>query len=155
MAASIEALEDWVAPLLERLQPRQRRQLAVAIARELRRDQVRNITAQRGPDGAKFAPRKRQPDARGRIRAEAKRKSAMFTKLRTARHLKAEGTSEAAIVGFMGRTARIARIHHDGLADEVTAGGPVYRYPTRELLGISDNNVERVRDLLLAHLSTL
>ena len=32
-------------------------------------------------------------------------------------------------------------------------GGPTYRYPVRELLGVTDAQMERVRELVLSHLS--
>jgi hypothetical protein len=47
---------------------------------------------------------------------------------------------------------RIARVHHFGLQDQVSQGGPMYRYPARELLGVTDGQVERVREMLLRHL---
>lgn len=152
MATNLDALENWVAPLIEKLQPGERRRLAVAVARDLRREQAANMAAQRGPDGTAWEPRKPLRDARGKIRKLTKRQSSMFVKLRTAKHLKAQATPNMAAVGFLGRTSRIARVHQDGAADEVKPGGPTYRYPVRELLGISEQSAERVRELLMKHL---
>ena len=77
----------------------------------------------------------------------------MFVRLRTAKHLKAQATPSEATVAFAGRAERIARVHQFGLEDRVKPGGPTYRYPVRALLGITDAQVERVRDLVLSHLS--
>lgn len=154
--SDLKALEDWVAPLIERLSDRERRQLAATIARDLRRQQVANIRAQRDPDGSAWEPRK-QParNQRGQIRSQAQARKAgmdMFAKLRTPAKLKAKGTPTEAVVGFVGMAQRIARVHHFGLQDQVSQGGPMYRYPARELLGVTDGQVERVREMLLRHL---
>ena len=67
--------------------------------------------------------------------------------------LKATGTPGVAEVFFGGGSDRLARIHHFGLRDKVKPGGPEYDYPARPLLGITDAQMERVRDMLLQHLS--
>lgn len=69
----------------------------------------------------------------------------MFAILRSPAKLKAKGTPTEAAVGM---AQRIARVHHFGREDKVNRGGPVYRYPVRELLGVTDKQVERVRGLL-------
>lgn len=155
--SDLQALEDWVAPLIERLSDRERRQLAATLARDLRRQQVANIKAQRNPDGSPWEPRK-QPlrNQRGQIRSQAqarKQSLDMFAKLRSPAKLKAKGTPNEAVVGFVGMAQRIARVHHFGLEDRVNRGGPVYRYPARELLGVTDGQVERVREMLLRYLN--
>ena len=48
---------------------------------------------------------------------------------------------------------RVAQAVQFGLRDKVKPGGPEYDYPARQLLGITDAQIERVRDLLLKHLS--
>ncbi len=148
-----QRLEDWAAPLLERMSAAERRGLARTIARELRRDNVANMRAQRGPDGAAWEPRKNKlRDERGRVRRKAK-SQALFVKLRAAKHLRAMATATEAAAGFMGRTERIARVHHLGLRDRVKPGGPQYDYPARPLLGFTDGQMERIRELLLQHLA--
>ena len=75
---------------------------------------------------------------------------------RIARNVEAadmRATASEAVVGFVGRAERIARVHHFGLRDKVKPGGPDYTYPARQLLGITDAQIERVRELLLKHLS--
>lgn len=77
----------------------------------------------------------------------------MFVKLRTARWLKANATADGAEVGFVGRVARLARVHQEGLQDRAAPGGKMIRYPERPLLGFSERDRAVVRDLLLEHLA--
>src|SRR5450830_1234573 len=77
----------------------------------------------------------------------------MFQKMGAAKNLKAMATPTEAMVGFVGRAERIARVHHFGLSDRVMPGGPTYRYPARELLGISSEQLDRTRALLAKHLA--
>lgn len=134
-----------------RLEPPQRARLARDVAQALRRSQQQRILTQRNPDGTAYAPRKaRQLRGKaGRIKARAK----MFTKLRTARYLKARGTADEAAVSFAGRISRIARVHQYGLRDRAERGAPDVQYPQRELLGLTDIERERLRDQVLAHLT--
>jgi len=146
----LNALEDWAAPLLQRLEPAARTKLAKTLAQQLRRSQQQRITAQRNPDGTAFAPRKpRLRDKTGRVRGKA----TMFRKLRTAAHLKARGDAADATVGFTGRVARIANVHQQGLRDRAQRDAPSVRYARRTLLGFTDQELETIRNTLLNHLS--
>ncbi|MGY2313549.1 phage virion morphogenesis protein [Pseudomonas sp. SDO5522_S412] len=151
MASNLEALEDWAGVLLARLEPGERSKLARTIGRELRRSQQKRVVAQQNPDGSKFAPRK-QRNLRGK-QGRIRRKLAMFRKLRTASYLKVRGDSNAVTVGFTGRVARIARVHQFGLKDRAERGAPEIRYDQREILGLTDAELNIIRDQLLAHLS--
>lgn len=153
MTDELTQLEQWAAPLLAKLEPSQRRQVLMAVARDLRRSQQRRIAAQSAPDGSPFPPRRvsRFRAARPSIR---ERTGPMFRKLRTARWLKTQATSHAAEVGFMGRVARLARVHQEGLEDRASAGGRLVRYPQRRLLGFSAEDITRTRDLLITHLTS-
>jgi phage virion morphogenesis protein len=146
-------LEVWVSPLLAKLAPAQRRQLARTIALDLRRAQQQRIAAQKAPDGTPYPPRKHRAeslrDKRGALR---RKKNAMFDKLRTARWLKANITNEGAEVGFLGRVARLARVHQEGSMDRVSPDGPMAKYPARPLLGITAADRAMVRDHVLAFL---
>ncbi|MBS0501111.1 MAG: phage virion morphogenesis protein [Proteobacteria bacterium] len=150
--AELDRLEHWLAPLLAQLQPQQVNRLAREVARELRALNSAAIRAQQGPDGQAWEPRKKQlRDARGKIKAQ--RQQAMFIKLRNASHLKAQAQGASAVVQFVGRTERIARVHHFGLRDRVKPGGPDYDYPARPLLGFAEGFEERLKERILAHLS--
>lgn len=150
MSDDLNALEDWAAPLLERLQPGERKKLARDIARELRKRQVARIKRQENPDGSPFEPRKPQ----ARAQSGSIRRNVMFTKIRQAKHLKGRGLGDAATVGFTGRVARIARVHQYGLRDKVDRNGPYYHYPERDLLGYSDDDRAVIRDMILDRLGS-
>ncbi len=145
-------LEDWAGALLAQLEPNARRRLARALAIDLRRSQQQRIAAQQKPDGSAYAPRKPRKGLRqkkGRIK-----RAAMFVKLRQSKHLKASGDASQAVVQFLGRAARIARVHQEGATDQAIPSGPRVRYPRRELLGFTASDRERIRELLLDHLAT-
>ncbi|MFK0032973.1 phage virion morphogenesis protein [Pseudomonas monteilii] len=149
--ADLDALEHWVSPLLQRIEPAARAKLSRTIAKDLRRSQQQRVTTQRNPDGSPYAPRKprQQRGKKGRVRRRVK----MFQTMRTATYLKAQGNSAGASVGFVGRVARIANVHQKGLKDRVTRGGAVVQYNQRELLGFTEAEIEQIRDTLLAHLT--
>ena len=150
MTDNLRALEDWAGALLAKLSAGERRQLTQSIARDLRRSQQQRITGQKNPDGSAYIPRKTQParEKKGRIKK-------MFSKLKQGKHLRIQATPEAAYVGFVGRAARIARVHQEGLSDRVSRGGPMTTYAQRQLLGLTDPERELIHDRLLEHLSKL
>ena len=150
MANNLEALETWAAVLLARLEPRERSKLTRSIGQELRRSQQKRVMAQANPDGSKFAPRKHR-NLRGK-QGRVKRKLAMFKKLRTASYLKVRGDNNGVSVGFTGRIARIARVHQYGLKDRAERGAPDVQYDQRELLGLTEADLDLIRDELLRHL---
>jgi phage virion morphogenesis protein len=76
----------------------------------------------------------------------------MFVKLRTAKHLKAHPDGDAATVEITERSARIASVHQHGLLDQPQLGGPKIRYPTRQLLGFSADDLEWLQSSLREHL---
>jgi phage virion morphogenesis protein len=147
MSDNLNALEDWAGALLAKLQPTERRKLNQTIARELRRSQQQRIAAQQNPDGSAYAPRKPRKNLRrqGRIK--------MFAKLRQAKHLKLQSDADSIAVGFLGNSARIARVHQLGLADRPERKGPEIRYARRELLGFTEAELDMIRDRLLHHLA--
>ncbi|AXE32235.1 phage virion morphogenesis protein [Chromobacterium phragmitis] len=146
---SAQRYEDALAGLLANLDGKARRQLAREIARQLRQSQQKRIAAQLNPDGSAFAPRKPQiQDKKGAIRR------AMFSKLRTAQWLKTEASAGGAAVGFIGEVERIARVHQLGLRDRVCQHvSREVQYPARELLGLSPQDYEMIRDKVVDFLS--
>ncbi len=143
----LEPFETKLAGLIGNLSPKSRKVLAVTIAKRLRASQQQNIKRQQAPDGTPYAPRKTQLRSKqGRI------KRAMFTKLRTARYLKANGSSNAAVVEFVGRVKRMAEVHHYGLRDRPTVRSPEVRYEERPLLGIRQDNISLVESEILARI---
>lgn len=150
MSDDLRQLETWASGLLAALAPAARRQLALQIGAELRRSQQQRIAAQQNPDGSGFEPRKapRTRDRQGGIK-----RTAMFRKIGRAKHLRVKADASGVAVGFFGRVARIARVHQEGLNDAVNPGGPRVTYPRRSLLGFTQADRERIRGLLLDHLS--
>lgn len=145
MSDDLTLLEEWVAPLLEKMAPAERRKLAATIGRDLRRSQQQRIARQQNPDGSVFSPRKLQEKA-GRIK-----RLAMFQKIRQNRHLKLRTDANSLSVGFFGRVARVARVHQYGLRDRVRPGGKEVRYEQRELLGFSGADIDTLRGALIDH----
>lgn len=146
---NLPALEAFAADLLAQLEPGARQELARRIARDLRASQQKRIAAQQNPDGSSYTPRKPQlRHQKGKIRGQ------MFAKLRTARHLKAKGTADAALVAFTSDVSRIARVHQFGLRDKVNRKtGLEADYPERQLLGISAEDEALIRDLATDYLA--
>lgn len=149
MADDLQRLESWLAPLLHKLEPVQCRQLAREVARNVRKTNQQSMAAQQSPDGEAWEQRKpRARDAKGKLR-----QGPMFRKLRNAKHLKALAFRDAAVVQFVGRAERLARVHHFGLRDFVKPGGAEYDYPARPLIGITQEQIEQISDLILTHLT--
>lgn len=145
---TVQRYEDQLAGLLAQIDGKARRQLAREIAKQLRQSQQRRIAAQLNPDGSAFAPRK--PQVRGQ---KGKIRRTMFSKLRTTKWLKTEANASAAVVAFVSEVERIARVHQYGLRDRAQREGPEVQYPARQLLGLSNIDVEAISDMLLKHLA--
>ena len=143
----LEALENWTAGLLSQLGPASRSKLARTIGQALRRNQQQRIISQRNPDGRTYVPRK-QRKLRGK-QGRVKQKMQMFQKLRTANHLKFQTVSNTVKVGFNGRIARIARVHQLGLRDRAERTAPAIKYDKREILGLTEADLDLIRDVIL------
>ncbi|ATX04256.1 phage virion morphogenesis protein [Citrobacter freundii] len=140
----LQQVDAWLTALLASLAPAERKRMLRELAQQLRRTQQQNIRLQRNPDGSGYEPRRVTARTKqGRIKRQ------MFSKLRTARYLKATASADSASVQFEGRVQRIARVHHYGLRDRVSRKGPEIRYTKRQLLGFSDNSRLLIRDVLL------
>lgn len=149
MTNDVDALAGWVEPLLNKMQPAERRKLMKVISRDLRKANQERMKQQEGPDGNNWEPRKKR-NLRGK--KGAIRKKAMFTKLRTAKFLKIRTDPDSAGLAFSGLSGRIAAIHHYGLRAKVDKNGPVYDYPARPLLGFGRDDLELIADRVLEHI---
>ncbi|OOW80463.1 phage tail protein [Xanthomonas campestris pv. vitiswoodrowii] len=144
----LNALENWAAPLLARLQPGERRTLARKIGTELRRSQSQRIGRQQAPDGTPYVPRRPQLRQKsGRVK-----RAKMFAKLRQAKYFKVSASPNAVSVGFVGRVSRIARVHQEGLTEKIRPHGPQVRYHQRKIIGFDRRARELISDILLKHL---
>ncbi len=144
----LSRLTSWADGLLASMEPTARRQLAADMARKLRDSQASRIRTNIQPDGSPMTQRKPQPKlkkGRGRLRKK------MFFKISSKTWLKANATPSQAVVEFVGTARRLATIHHYGLKDRIK--GREISYPTRELLGITEQERDQLETTLLAHLS--
>ncbi|WP_447837523.1 phage virion morphogenesis protein [Aeromonas salmonicida] len=142
----LSRLTSWADDLLASMEPAARRQLAGEMARTVRASQAKRIRANLQPDGSPMAPRKPQPKlkkGRGRLRRK------MFFKISNTTWLKARASEQQAVVEFVGTANRLATIHQYGLKDHIK--GREIRYPARELLGITTQEVEQLEERLLTH----
>ena len=146
--AELQALNDYLAPLLTKLSDAERRKLEMSIARKVRASQKTRITRQQNPDGSAFVPRKKRlKDKKNKI------KNKMFNLIKTSKYMRIERTSEGVAIGFMNRVANIARVHQYGLRDRVEKGGPTVKYDSRELLGFTPAELEMIESEVLNHFS--
>jgi phage virion morphogenesis protein len=131
--SDLDHVASWAHALLARLDPAAQRRLNRKVAADLRKGQAKRIAAQK---------------KKGSIR-----KRAMFLRLRTSKFLRTTASPTDLTVGFIGRASRIARVHQDGLTDQVAPGGKRVRYARRGLLGMTDADIDIVADSLLRHLA--
>jgi phage virion morphogenesis protein len=145
---NLQQVDAWLAALLNQLEPAQRSRMLREVARDVRKIQQANITAQRAPDGTAWEPKRiTARTKKGRIRRK------MFTKLKTAKYLKAQASANQAEVSFTGQVQRLARVHHYGLRDKVNRRGTEVKYAERPLLGVNSDVENSVKDSLLRWLS--
>jgi len=141
---NLHEVDAWLDALLEKLEPAERKKMLREVARDVRRIQQANMTAQRAPDGSAWEPRRVSARTKpGRI----KRK--MFVKLKTAKYLKTKATGDSAEVVFVPAVQRLARVHHYGLRDRVSKRGITVKYAERPLLGVNSELETTVRETML------
>jgi len=145
---NLHEVDAWLDALLAKLEPAERKRMLREVARDVRRIQQGNMTAQRAPDGSAWEPRRVSARTKpGRI----KRK--MFVKLKTAKYLKAKATGDSAEVAFVPVVQRLARVHHYGLRDRVSKRGITVKYAERPLLGINGETETTISDILFRWLA--
>ncbi|HFF8975869.1 TPA: phage virion morphogenesis protein [Serratia marcescens] len=147
--SELKPFDDKIAGLIAGLSASRRRQMAAEIAKRLRTSQQQRIRRQQTPDGTLYAARKRQPirSKKGRVKRE------MFAKLRTHRYMNAKGTADEALVEFVGRVQRIARVHQEGLRDRPNRHSRDVQYDARPLLGFNLNDRQIIKDVIISFLS--
>lgn len=153
MSDELSRFEQWLTPLIGALSDAERLRLSRELAQQLKRSQARRIATQLNPDGTPYEPRKQQPAKQSASERAAQRRrgirATMFNKLRTARFLRSTATAEELAIGFIGRVARIVRVHQYGETDQPQPGGPRVAYPVREILGFSASDVQTAQDTVL------
>lgn len=142
--AELHEVDAWLDALLAQLEPSARTRMLREVARDVRRIQQANITAQRAPDGTAWEPRRATARTKpGRIRRK------MFAKLKTTKYLKAEASAEQAEIAFAPVVQRLARVHHYGLRDKVNKRGKRVKYAERPLLGVNDEVEASIKTIIL------
>lgn len=123
-------IDQALESLLNSLSPAQLRSAMREIASYLRKHNAFRIRSQQNPDGSAYTPRKDKTVRRKMLTG--------FTK-----HLKQNVSMETLEVGIFGHAANLAHIHHDGQAEDGI------QYPSRKLIGFSDEDKYAIRDILL------
>lgn len=151
MPDDTDAIEQKLAELLACLSPGARARFSRALGKQLRDNQQRRIAAQQNPDGSAYAPRRAQVDDKThKLRRSRER---MFGKLRQTRWMSLRTSAESVTIQFVGGAGRLANIHQHGLRDRVNKYGLTVQYPARQLLGLSDADIQTVQQILLDHVS--
>jgi phage virion morphogenesis protein len=140
-------LDDALQGLIAAAGPTGRRRVLGKVAQQVRRENVKRITRNVGPDGQPFAPRLKQKAEKGQKRLRKK----MFTKLKSARWLKLKKTDREISLRFVGGAGKLAAVHHFGLRDRVSPGVS-HKYAARPLLGFSKGDEAAIEEMLLRHL---
>ena len=115
---------------------------------ELRRSQAQRIAAQENPDGSKYSPRSKK-NFRGK--QGGIRRKAMFSRLRTTKHLINQSNNSEISVGFRARSAMIAVVHQYGLKAE--SFGSSFTMPKRQLLGFKQSELDDIKDAFIQFLA--
>ena len=82
-------------------------------------------------------------------------KKKMFTRLKTARYMKMRQERNGIAISFLENVSFLANVHQYGLVDQVHkyAGSPKVKYPSRELLGFTPDEINMIENDVLNHLS--
>lgn len=146
--AELHEVDAWLDALLAQLEPSARKRMLREVARDVRRIQQANITAQRAPEGTAWEPRRVTARTKpGRIRRK------MFAKLKTTKYLKAQANADQAEIAFTPAVQKLARVHHYGLRDRVNRRGTMVKYAERPLLGFNNDTSNVVEGVVYRWLS--
>ncbi|MFW2077497.1 phage virion morphogenesis protein [Acinetobacter sp. ULE_I010] len=145
---NMQELPKHIKPILESLSADERAKLSKNIGRDLRSKQSKRISTQKNTDGSTYQARK----TKLRDRIKGKVRSKMFNKLKNLQYLKVMSSANSIEIGFIGRIARIARVHQFGLRDRVARNASQVKYAKRELIGLSTNDKQDIEKLLIKHI---
>ncbi len=142
----LNPLIDKLNGIIQSAEPAERKSLIKQIAVNVRRTQAERTKENRNPDGSQYEARKPQKlqAKKGAIRRR------MFQKLILAKWLKAKTTATDASIEFIGGAGRIARVSQYGLRDRVNKKGLEVQYSQRELLGLTNQELEMIEDIVLS-----
>ncbi|WP_158520500.1 phage virion morphogenesis protein [Wohlfahrtiimonas sp. G9077] len=142
MHADLGALQD----LIKALSPVERKQLAKSLGMVVRRSAGQRIKKNIDPDGAAFVPRKPQK--------YSMKKGKMFKRLSQLRRLKITATDQGVNVRYKNALdGYIAGVHHFGESSIVNRKKRLkYKYPVRELFGITNDDQKALESAVKQHL---
>jgi phage virion morphogenesis protein len=117
------------------------------VARDVRRIQQQNITAQRSPDGTAWEPRRVTARTKpGRIRRK------MFARLKSTKFLKDSANPWRGEISFTQNVQHIARVHNFGLREKLNEQTTI-KYEERQSIGLNDKTMQTINDALIKWLS--
>lgn len=82
------------------------------------------------------------------------RRKAMFRRLTSARYLRSQANDQGFWVGFSGKAAAVANVHHYGLRDKPSLRSKAVPYPKRQLIGATNIDRDAMLDLLFTTLAS-
>lgn len=144
--SELNPLIDRLSGIIQSAEPAARKALIKQIAANVRRTQAERINENKNPDGSQYEARKtsRLAEKKGSIRRK------MFRKMARVKWLKARATASEASIEFIGYASRIARVSQYGLRDRVNKRGLEVKYPQRELLGLTGEEMNMIEDIVLS-----
>ncbi len=66
--------------------------------------------------------------------------------------MKARGSDSAAVVEFIGKLQRLARVHQYGLKDRPDRNSRVVLYEARPLFSFTPDDEQMIEDVIISHL---
>lgn len=152
MELDASQLNAVVSDLLRAMTAAELRRVQKAMGQSLANANRQRMMQQIGPDDQRWEPRKPRETVREKANT-VRKKATMMMGLRQARHLAVQLGTASVLVGWTGKAAAIATVHHGGLIDRISPNGPRIRYPARPLLGITEKDRTTLKKLMLGHLS--
>jgi phage virion morphogenesis protein len=67
--------------------------------------------------------------------------------------MKAQATSNEAVIEFTGRVQRMVPVHHYRLRDRTSWNGKNVQYEARPLLGINNEDLDFIEELIIVEIS--
>lgn len=148
MSDDLQLLDRELARYAASLESAPRAKLARSLIGTLRKIHAKRILANVTPEGDAMEPRKPRRLEPGKL---ADRRGKMFAKASAS--LRSRAGPDGGELGFSGAAGRIMGVHHYGLIDRVSPETKTeIAYPERPVIGLSQDDRERMLDLAATHL---
>ena len=142
----VATLDHSLHQLLQAVAPPAQRRLMRQLAQGLRQRNQARQRKQQGPDGKPWAPRRKA--------GPVARQKKMMQGLTKRKHFTIQQQAAGIALGYTGRDARIAAVHHYGQTDRPGPNSREVKYSERRLLGISPADKAWIRQQLISAIST-